>query len=82
VSRISPNRGGGPWRPAGKQALASKGAGGARCELSPVQSPANLTEQGTDQLVPLVKTRLKRIQYRPGVIDGFLASTGLDLTHS
>jgi hypothetical protein len=27
-----------------------------------------------------VKTRLKRMQYRPGLIDGFLAKTGLDLT--
>jgi hypothetical protein len=27
-----------------------------------------------------VKTRLKRKQYRPGVINGFLASTGLELT--
>jgi len=28
----------------------------------------------------LVKTRLKRMQYRPGLIDGFLTKTGLDLT--
>jgi hypothetical protein len=27
-----------------------------------------------------VKTRLKRTQYRPGLIEGFLATTGLDLT--
>jgi len=27
-----------------------------------------------------VKNRLKRMQYRPGLIDGFLAKTGLDLT--
>jgi hypothetical protein len=27
-----------------------------------------------------VKSRLKRTQYRPGLIDGFLAETGLDLT--
>jgi len=27
-----------------------------------------------------VKTRLKRMQYRPGLLDGFLASTRLDLT--
>ena len=26
------------------------------------------------------QTRLKRMQYRPGLIDGFLAKTGLDLT--
>jgi hypothetical protein len=27
-----------------------------------------------------VKARLKSMQYRPGLIDGFLAKTGLDLT--
>ena len=32
------------------------------------------------KLIALVKTRLKRMQYRPGLLDGFLASTGLDLT--
>jgi hypothetical protein len=32
------------------------------------------------QLTALVKTRLKRMQYRPGLLGGFLASTGLDLT--
>lgn len=57
-------------------------------ELNPVEavwsnlkrSLANLTKQGIDQLVTLVKTRLKRMQYRPGLIDGFLAKTGLDHT--
>jgi hypothetical protein len=29
-----------------------------------------------------VKTRLKRMQYRPGLIDGFLTKTVLDLTLS
>ena len=46
------------------------------------RSLANLTKQGIDQLVVLVKNRLKRMQYRPGLIDGFLAKTGLDLTLS
>jgi len=32
------------------------------------------------QLTVLVKTRLKEMRYRPGLLDGFLASTGLDLT--
>jgi putative transposase len=40
----------------------------------------NLTKHGIDQLTTLVKTPLKRMQYRPGLIDGFLAKTGLDLT--
>jgi putative transposase len=30
----------------------------------------------------LVTTRLRRMQYRPGLIDGFLAKTRLDLTLS
>jgi hypothetical protein len=41
---------------------------------------ANLTKQGIDQLTVLVNSRLKRMQYRAGVIDGFLAKTGTDLT--
>ena len=59
-------------------------------ELNPVEgiwssmkrSLANLTKQGLDQLAALVKTRLKRMQYRAGLIEGFLAKTGLDLTPS
>jgi hypothetical protein len=46
------------------------------------RSLANLTKQDLDQLFVLIKTRLKRMQYRPALIDGFLAKTGLDLTHS
>ena len=37
-------------------------------------------KQGLDELTALVKTRLGRMRYRPGLIDGFLAKTGLDLT--
>jgi putative transposase len=56
-------------------------------ELNPVEavwshlkrSLANLAKQNIDQLTALVKTRLKRMQYRPGLIDGFVAKTGLDL---
>ena len=43
------------------------------------RSLANLTKQNIDQLTALVKTRLRRMQYRPGLLDGFLAKTGLDL---
>jgi hypothetical protein len=32
------------------------------------------------QLTTLIKTRLRRMQYRPDLLDGFLSSTGLDLT--
>jgi putative transposase len=55
-------------------------------ELNPVEgvwsclkrSLANLVKQDTDQLTALVRTRLKRMQYRPGLISGFLAKTRLD----
>ena len=44
------------------------------------RSLANLARQDIDQLTALVKTRLRRMQYRPGLLDGFLASTHLDRT--
>ena len=44
------------------------------------RSLANLTKHNSSQLTVLVKTRLRRMQYRPGLLDGFLAKTGLDLT--
>ena len=57
-------------------------------ELNPVElvwshlkrSLANLAKRNLAQLTTLVKTRLKRMQYRPALLDGFLASTRLDLT--
>ena len=57
-------------------------------ELNPIElvwshrkrSLANLAKRNLSQLTALVKTRLKRMQYRPGLLGGFLASTGLDLT--
>lgn len=39
----------------------------------------NLTACTADQLAATIKTLLKRIQYRPELIDGFLAQTGLAL---
>lgn len=42
-------------------------------------SLANLTKHNLDQLTALVKTRLKRMQYRPGLIGGLIAKTGLDV---
>ena len=44
------------------------------------RSLANLTKQGINQLTVLVRTWLKWMQCRPGLIGGFLARTGLDLT--
>jgi len=57
-------------------------------EFNPVESVwahlkrslANLAKHTIGQLTALVKTRLRQMQYRPGLIDGFLAKTGLDLT--
>jgi transposase len=56
-------------------------------ELNPVEpiwshlkrSLASLAKRNLAQLTALIKTRLRRMQYRPGLLDGFLASTGLDL---
>ncbi len=39
----------------------------------------NLAAADVDQLTAIIKNRLKSIQYRPGLIDGFLAQTGLNL---
>jgi hypothetical protein len=39
----------------------------------------NLAARDVDQLAAIIKNRLKRIQYRPALIDGFLAQTGLSL---
>ena len=39
----------------------------------------NLAPTGTGQLPAIVRNRLKRIQYRPALIDGFLAQTGLSI---
>ena len=37
----------------------------------------NLAARGVDALAATTKSLLKRIQYRPGLIDGFVAETGL-----
>jgi hypothetical protein len=57
-------------------------------ELNPVEpvwshlkrSLANLTKHTITELTALVKTRLRRMQFRPTLLAGFLASTGLDLS--
>jgi hypothetical protein len=56
-------------------------------ELNPVErvwahlkrSLANLTKHTTAELTALVKTLLRRMQHRPGLLGSFLAGTGLDL---
>jgi hypothetical protein len=57
-------------------------------ELNPVEgiwsvlkrSPANLAKHDITQLTALVRTRLRRMQYRPDLTAGFLAGTNLDFT--
>jgi putative transposase len=57
-------------------------------EFNPVESVwahlkrslANLVRRDLARLTALAKTRLRRMQYRPGLLEGFLAGTRLDLT--
>ena len=57
-------------------------------ELNPVEGVwsamksglVNLAKRDIDQLLKVVKRRLRRLQYRPATLAGFLAKTGLDLT--
>jgi putative transposase len=42
-------------------------------------SLGNLAVRDVDQLAAIMKNRLKRIQYRPALIEAFLAQTGLSL---
>ncbi|MFG3384018.1 transposase [Streptomyces sp. NPDC047999] len=56
-------------------------------DLNPVEgawahlkkSLANLAPHTIEDLTPLVKNRLRGIQRRPDVLDGFIAETGLTL---
>jgi hypothetical protein len=41
------------------------------------RSLANLDVVALDRLETLVRNRLKRLQYRPDTLDGFIAGTGL-----
>ena len=44
------------------------------------RSLANLVKRNLRELTALIKTRLRRMQYQAGLIDGFLTGTRLDLT--
>jgi putative transposase len=39
----------------------------------------NLAARGVDPLAATIRTLLKRLQYRPGLIDGFITETGLTI---
>jgi transposase len=43
------------------------------------KSLANLAPHTTDQLAAAARTRLKKMQYRTGLINSFIAETGLIL---
>ncbi|MET7831256.1 IS630 family transposase [Micromonospora sediminicola] len=43
------------------------------------RSIGNLAVRGVDHLLAIIRNRLKRIQYRPDLLDGFLTHTGLTL---
>ena len=57
-------------------------------ELNPVESVwsvlkrslANLVKHDISGLTALAKTQMRRMQYRPSLLEGFLARTRLDLT--
>src|SRR2546430_2551090 len=83
-----PRRGG---RPAATKARPRRRRGGSppyAPELNPVEpvwsnlkrSLANLVKRDINQLTALVRTRLRRMQYQPGLLEGFLAKPRLDLT--
>jgi putative transposase len=40
----------------------------------------NFTVHGIDQLTVLIKSRLKSMQYRPDLLNGFVAGTGLAIS--
>ncbi len=53
---------------------------GARDWLTVFRLPPYAHELNPVELTALVKTRLRRMQYRSGLLGGFLAGTRLDLT--
>jgi putative transposase len=52
---------------------------GINCPLR--KSLVNLLKRTLNQLTALVKSRLKCMQYRPSLLEGFIAKTGLDFAH-
>ncbi len=50
---------------------------GARANMK--NGLGNLAARDVDQLAAIIRNRLKRIQYQPALIEGFLAQTGLTL---
>ena len=53
----------------------------ASCAACPAllssRTMSSMTKHTIAELTALVKTRLKRMQYRPGLLVGFLVSSGL-----
>ena len=59
-------------RPGGERHSRPRASG--RCSKRAI---ANFAAPGLDYLVRIVKRKLKKLQYRPHLIDGCLAATGL-----
>ena len=51
----------------------------SRCGHTSSAASANLAVRGVDHLLAVVSNRLKHIQYRPDLLDGFLTHTGLTI---
>ncbi|GHA72870.1 hypothetical protein GCM10010372_84300 [Streptomyces tauricus] len=54
-----------------------RGAGGHADRQEVPRSLANLAVMALDRLEALVRNRLKRLQNRAEILDGFIAGTGL-----
>jgi len=75
------------WRDGGPEALRSKGPVSRERPLIPrrgiwsllKRSMVNFAAADLDGLVRIVKRKLKKTQYRPHLIDGCLAGTGLTI---
>ena len=67
------------WGPSCWMSIWSSWLAGCRPNTVLAVAYDNLTATGVDELTAIIKNRLKSIQYRPALIDGFLAQTGLTL---
>ena len=66
------------WAPRGRTPVVTvSGKGSGRVPIK--NGLGNLAAADVDRLAAIIKNRLKRIQYRPALIEGFLAQTGLTL---
>jgi len=67
----------GHWRSVGSSRPHGTVCAGAAYYRAHGRGLGNLATCGIDQLAAIVRSRLKSIQYRPGLIDAFITETGL-----